>query len=322
MPENSTSVSEPQTTYLIPHTSNLASGKRNLYIGILLAVISAIIWSGNFIVARGISQKIPPITINFFRWLTAFLLLFPFAHKKLRAEKNIVIANWRYFFFVSFTCIVLFNSFVYIAGHYTSAINMALIGTTSSPVFTIVMAAIFLKEQVKPLRILGLIICTAGIVVLLSQGSFERLLAFRFSQGDWWVLSGSLFFAVYNLLVKRIPAGISPLTFLIVFFMLGVSMLLPLYIWEHRVSAPVAWNGQLYAIVLYLGVGTSLLAYLCWNAAIQRIGSARTSLFGNLIPLFSTVEALLILDEKIHLIHLLSGILVIAGLVIANLRKA
>jgi drug/metabolite transporter (DMT)-like permease len=217
---------------------------------------------------------------------------------------------------------VLFNNFIYIAGHHTSAINMALIGTTSSPVFTILMAAVFLNEPVKRLRVLGLIICTAGIIVLLSQGSFARLMAFRFSQGDWWVLAGSLFFSIYNLLVKRSPSGVSPLTFLLTFFAFGSLMLFPLYVWEHQHSAPVIWNAQLYSIVLYLGAGTSLVAYLCWNAAILRIGSARTSLFGNLIPLFSTLEALIILDEKIHFIHLASGILVVAGLVIANLRRA
>lgn len=300
----------------------MPAGKRNLYIGVSLAVVSTIVWSGNFVIARGISGSVPPMSTNFFRWMTATVLLFPFAFKKFLAEKEMVFKNWKYFLAVSFSCILLFNSFIYIAGHHTTAINMALIGTTTSPVFTIVLGAIFFKEHVPLLRIAGLAFCIAGIMVLLSQGSIERLLAFKFSAGDWWVLSGSFFFAVYTLLVKRKPAGVSPLIFLFVFFFLGALMLAPFYLWEQQHSDRIIWDVRLGGIVLYLGLGASLIAYLCWNEAILRIGSSRTALFGNLIPIFSTMEALLILNEKIHVIHIISGALVIIGLVIANSAKA
>jgi drug/metabolite transporter (DMT)-like permease len=67
-----------------------------------------------------------------------------------------------------------------------------------------------------------------------------------------------------------------------------------------------------------LGIGTSVLAFWCWNLAIGKLGAGRTVLFGNLIPIFSTLEAVFILGETITPIHFYSGILVIAGLVIAN----
>lgn len=298
------------------------TGKKNLYIGVSLAVVAAVLWSGNFVIARGFSTKIPPFTINFFRWSSAATLLFPFIIKPLWAEKGIIYKNWKYFFAVSVSCILLFNSFIYIAGHHTSAINMALIGTTTTPIITIVLAVIFFKEKLKPLRIVGLIICIAGILTLLSNGSVSVLMAFRFSQGDWWVLVGAFFFAVYTLLVKKKPAGISSLVFLFVFFFLGAAMLLPFYLWEHSYSEPISWNGQLVSIVAYLGIGTSLISYLCWNAAILRIGPSRTALFGNLIPIFSSFEAVMWLGEKIEYIHLISGVLVITGLVVANMRKS
>jgi drug/metabolite transporter (DMT)-like permease len=298
------------------------TGKRNLYIGVLLAVIATIIWSGNFIIARGISSQMPPFSINFYRWMLGTLFIFPFAIKTFLAEKERVLKHWKYFVFVALTCIVFFNSFVYIAGHYTSAINMALIGTTTSPVFTIMLSAIFLRESVPRLRMAGLAICIFGILVLLSNGSLDHLLAFRFSPGDWWILLGAFFFAVYNVLVKQKPAGISPLNFLFVFFLLGTIMLVPFYAFESIHSHAVVWNARLIGILLFLGLGTSAISYLCWNAAIVRIGSSRTALFGNLIPIFSTLEAVLILHEQVHLIHLVSGTLVITGLVLANSGKA
>jgi drug/metabolite transporter (DMT)-like permease len=73
---------------------------------------------------------------------------------------------------------------------------------------------------------------------------------------------------------------------------------------------------------MYLGFGASVIAFFCWNSAIARIGPVRTALFGNLIPIFSTLEAVWLLGEKITFVHLASGALVITGLVLANLKKA
>jgi drug/metabolite transporter (DMT)-like permease len=298
------------------------SQTKTVYAGIAFAILAAIIWSGNFIVARGVIHQIPPVSLAFFRWLTAAVLMLPLAMKKFNAEKKLVLKHWKYLFWVALTGITLFNTLVYIAGHYSPAINLALIGTTSSPVFAIILAAIFLRERVKLLRILGLAICIVGIVLLLSGGDLNRLINFHFTIGDWWILGAAFCFAIYNTLVRKKPTQISPVNFLLVIFAIGSLLLFPFYIWESYNSAPVIWNLNLILIILYLGLGASVIAYLFWNAAIARLGSARTALFGNLIPVFSTLEAVWILDEQITTIHLISGILVIVGLFIANLRRS
>ncbi len=186
----------------------------------------------------------------------------------------------------------------------------------------IILAAIFLKEKIRPLRLIGLLICISGILLLLSRGSLQKLLGFHFSVGDWWLIAGAFLFAVYNTLVKVKPHGISPLSFLVVIFCAGTLMLLPFFIWENMNSDPVQPTWNLFWIVVYLGLGACVISYLCWNAAIAILGSARTSLFGNLIPVFSTMEAVLILNEKITAVHLISGVIVIAGLVLANIGSS
>lgn len=295
--------------------------KRALYIGISLAVLATIIWSGNFIVARGVIKQIPPISLAFYRWVTATLIMLPLAWKRFQQEKTINFKHCSYFLWTGLTGVTLFNTLVYIAGHHSPAINLALIGTTSSSVFAIILAAIFLREPIKPLRIAGLLLCITGIVILLSRGSWEQLKAFRFSAGDGWVLLGALSFAIYNILVRRKPAGIHPLNFLFTIFASGTLILLPFYLLELTYAEPVTWSFNLVLIILYLSAGASVIAFLCWNVAIARLGAARTALFGNLIPVFSILEAVLILGEELTMVHVLSGILVIAGVVIANLKK-
>jgi drug/metabolite transporter (DMT)-like permease len=299
----------------------MSISNKGIYTGIGLAVLAAIIWSGNFIVARGVIQQIPPVGLAFYRWVTATLIMLPIAWNKFRAEKALIIQHRALLFWTALSGVALFNTLVYIAGHYTPAINLALIGTTSSPVFAIILAAIFLKEAIRPLRIAGLLLCIGGIVLLLSQGSWHRLQTFRFSAGDGWILLAALAFAIYNTLVRRKPAAMHPLNFLFTVFAAGTLLLLPFYLVELAQTPPVQWTTNLVLIILYLGAGTSVIAFLCWNAAIGKLGAARTALFGNLIPVFSTLEAVLILGEKFTMIHLLSGLLVVAGVVIANVKK-
>lgn len=294
--------------------------KKDLFIGVSLAVIATIVWAGNFIISRGVSVLIGPISLAFYRWSLATIIIAPIAWRSFQKEKLIVKKNLKYLLWVALTGITLFNTFVYVAGHYTTAINLALIGTTSSPIFATLLAYLFMKEQVGIFRFTGILVCFSGIILLLSQGSWQKLLSFHFATGDLWILAGGFAFAIYSVLVRKKPAEISSLNFLLVIFFLGTLMLFPFYIAETVYAPKPNWNWQLISSILYLGFGTSVVSFLCWNIALQKLGTGRTVLFGNLIPIFSTIEAVLILGEKITWTHLVSGLLVIVGLIVANLQ--
>jgi drug/metabolite transporter (DMT)-like permease len=296
-----------------------SKGKNNILIGVSLAVLATLIWSGNFIVARGVYKQIPPVSLAFYRWLTASVIISPFAYKYFKNEWPVVKKSWQYFFWISLTGIALFNTFVYIGGHYTSAINLALIGTTSSPIMSVILARIFLKESIGWLKIIGIAICIVGILFLLSKGNFQNLVYFKFTKGDAWVLLAALNFAIYNTLVRKKPAAVSRVNFLFVVFAFGTALLFPFYLGEISYSAPVQWNMDLLFVILYLGAGASVICFLIWNIAIHKLGSGPTALFGNLIPIFSSLEAVIILHEEFTDNHIISMVIVFIGLFIANL---
>jgi drug/metabolite transporter (DMT)-like permease len=296
------------------------SAQKNIYSGIGLAILTTLIWSGNFIIARGVIKDIPPVSLAFYRWLLASVIILPFAFKKFKVEWPFIKRSWHYLFWASLTGVALFNTFVYIGAHYTSAINLSLIGTTSSPVMSIIMARIFLKEQIGWMKLLGLLICITGVLFLLSGGNFQNLLGHKYSKGDLWVLAAAFCFAGYNTLVKKKPASISPVSFLFAAFAFGTIMLFPFYLWEINNSASVTWTIDLFLAILYLGLGASVICFLIWNIAIGKLGAGRTALFGNLIPVFSSIEAVLILNEQFTWIHVVSMIIVFTGIVLANLR--
>lgn len=295
------------------------SSTKNIYTGIGLAVLAAFIWSGNFIVARGVYKQIPPISLSFYRWLIATIILLPFAWKHFLKDWRVIKQSWHYLFWVSLSGITLFNTFVYVGGHYTSAINLALIGTTSSPIMANILARVFLKEKIGWYKIIGIILCITGVLFLLSKGDFRNLLHFQFSEGDLWVLLAAFCFAVYNTLVRKKPVAISAPGFLVTIFGIGTFLLLPFFLGELSYTQPVVWSMNLVWVILYLGLGASVICFWIWNIAIHKLGSGRTALFGNLIPIFSSIEAVVWLNEKFTFNHIISMVVVLTGLMIANL---
>jgi drug/metabolite transporter (DMT)-like permease len=156
---------------------------------------------------------------------------------------------------------------------------------------------------------------------LLSKGNIENLLAFRFTKGDWWILAAAFSFAIYNTTVRKKPGGMHPVNFLFIVFLLGTIILLPFYLSELNKYGGIEINIANLSTILYLGLGASVICFYIWNKAIAALGSGRTALFGNLIPVFASIEAVLFLGEKITSIHFISFILVVSGLVIANVKK-
>jgi drug/metabolite transporter (DMT)-like permease len=289
--------------------------------GIVLAVLATLFWSGNFIVARYSSQSVPPVMLATLRWSCAALLMVPLGAAAFWRQRQLIQQHWPLLLLAAFTGISVFNTLVYVAGHYSEAIMLALIGTTSSPVFSFILARIFLKERIPPQRLAGLLLCIGGILLLLSRGSWQTLLHVRFTKGDWWILGAAFSFAVYNILARKKPAELAPATFLFSTFWIGTLLLLPAaaieYLWQPY-SLSFSW--QLAGIVLYLGLGTSVIAFFCWNKAIVHLGAARAAIFGNLIPIFSSLEAVWLLGEQISWMQVAGLLLVIGGLALANLR--
>lgn len=296
-----------------------STAQKNVLAGICFAVLAALIWSGNFVIARGLYKEIPPIALGFYRWATASVLILPISIKYLLKDFSLLLKSWKIVLIASVTGISMFNTFIYIGSHYTSAINLALIGNTVSPIVSVLLAAIFLNEKISGLKATGIILCVCGILFLLMKGDFKNLLSMQFSAGDGWMVLAALSFSVYTIMARKKPAALSFLGFLSATFITGTILLFPFYLWEAK-QQTFTWNSKLIYSMLYLGLGTSIISFFSWNYSIKQIGASRTALFGNLIPIFSSIEAVIILNEPFTMIHLISMLMVFAGLLLANVQ--
>jgi len=289
---------------------------KQVQFGTLLAIIACIIWSGNFIVSRYSIQLAGPISLAFFRWSIATITMLPFAIQNFQKEKQLFKDNFSYFFWMALVGVALYNTMIYQAGHSTTAINMALFGSIIHPIVATLLAAWIVQEKLNWKSITGIALGIIGIIVLLSKGDLTTLLHLKITTGDLWMIGAGLCFGSYNVFVRKKPIGISNNSFLLVLFAIGTILLCPFAIYEMNYIQPVHFNKQLLFIVLYLGIGNSTIAYLLWNKAIHTLGSAKTALFGTLIPFLSSIEALFILNEQFNIFQIISGGIIICGILI------
>lgn len=298
----------------------MSQAKRTALPGYLLALTATIIWSFNFIVARLLAHDVPPITMSFLRWSTAFIAVLPFGIKHLRRDLPALRQHWRYVCATALLGISLFNAMIYLAGHTTQALNMALIAT-SSPVFIVILSRIFLGEPITHRRAAGVLLAVCGVVVLVTRGDLAALTRLTFASGDLWMLAAALTFAAYSVLARRRPPTIAPLSFLTATFGIGLVGILPMLPVEYALGYHLTGITPLIiGCVLYMGVGASLISFFCWNGAVERIGPVKAALVYYSLPLFSGMEALLLLGEAATLAHLAGGILVVGGILTATME--
>jgi len=291
-----------------------------LFLGYLCAIGATIFWSGNFIVARELNQSVPPISLAFWRWLVAVIVLFPFAFRSLVTEWAILKKSLAYLSVTAFLGVTVFNTLLYFGGQTTTAINLSLISITS-PIFIVIYARLFLSEALTLYKVTGIILVVAGVVWLITHGNPSSLLSLTFVIGDLWMLVGAIVFAIYSILIIKKPAQISIWAFQLSTFMLGLVFLLPFFVWEHLLVTQAIFDaGAIYSI-LYLGVFASLFAFVLWHQSILIIGVSKAGITYYTLPLFSGVLAWFLLDENIGMVHFTSGVLIVSGILMANYEQ-
>lgn len=282
----------------------------------LLLAIAPLCWAGNIVIARGVVDLIPPVTLAFWRWTIAFLLLWPFAYSHARRDWALFTRHWKIMVFLSLVGISGFPTLLYIAVHTTTAINGALIQTTM-PAVIILITLVAFKEKVTRLQSLGVGLCILGAGLVVLRGRFATILDLSFVKGDLLMLAAVLLYALYSAFLQRRPS-IHPLSFLVYTFALGALGLLPLYLWEMRYSPAFALTVEVAASVLYVAAFPSIVAFFCWNRGVELIGANRAGLFINFIPLFASIMAIIWLGESLRAFHLAGMLLIFSGMVLFN----
>ncbi len=285
--------------------------------GLVLAVL---FWAGNAIVARGVVDQVPPMALSFYRWLTALIVILPFAFRGVKKDQYHIRNNIGSLFILSLPSVAIYNSVLYLGAMYTTATNIALMAA-AMPAMTLGFAWVINMQAPRLLQSLGILISLVGVVVIIAQGSLVNLAGLQFNPGDLLILISIASWALYSVLLKKKSFPISPLSFLTMIIVLGLLCILPFYLWELFVRKGFEVNGPIVGVFIYLGIGPSILSYICWNHGVKTFGSAAASVFMYLIPVFTSVIAYLVLDERLFAYHLSGGGFILLGLILSSRKQ-
>lgn len=286
----------------------------------LLLVAAPLCWAGNFVVARYLHQQVSPVGFNLWRWVVALAALLPFTLPAVRRQWPLLWRHWRLVLGLAATGVVLFQCLLYLALQHTEVVNAALIVTTM-PAVIVLFSWLFYRERIVPRQAVGIAVSLLGTTVLICRGDPSLLLGLELNRGDAWMLVAVPNWALYSVLLRRVPRAIEGPALLTATAGCGLLLLLPAWLWELAAGGQFQFNGQTVAGVVFVGLFASVIAYACWNYGVARVGPNRAGVFMHLVPVFSAVLAVTLLGERLHLFHVLGVTLVFTGIVLTTRRR-
>jgi drug/metabolite transporter (DMT)-like permease len=286
-------------------------------LALLLLAVPPLLWSTNTIMGKALSATLPPVGWAFWRWAVATMVLLPVAGPALWTHRQTVLRHWKLMVAYGVAGVAIYNAFVYVALHTTTATNAAVLNS-AVPVFIPIIAFFVTRERIRAPQAAGIAVSLAGVIWIVARGDLGNLAALRFTTGDLWVIAANLDWALYSVILRWRPKDLPPLPLLLCTTLVGMLALLPFYVVEHLSGAPVPFTPLALIVILYIGIGPSVLSYIAWNGNVARFGATVTGLSLHLMPVFTPLLATLLLDERIHLYHAVGIALVLGGIAIAT----
>tara|TARA_B100000029_G_scaffold512062_1_gene607721 strand:- start:20 stop:913 length:894 start_codon:yes stop_codon:yes gene_type:complete len=296
----------------------LFSNNKFAYIFLICATL---FWSGNFIVGKAASFfEIPPFTLNFYRWTFAWLILAPFTIPEIIKKKNYILKNKWLIIVLGITSITIFNSIVYYSLNFTQVISGVLMISTI-PVMIIIFCWLFNIEKTNSYQILGLAFSLLGVFVIITKANLSVLLNLNFNKGDLWIVVAMFSWAMYSALLRKKKFELSQLSLLQTIITAGLFFLLPAYLIEVSLGYKANINLPFVLTLSYVVIFPGLASFIFWIKGISLIGSNRSGIFLHLMPIFSTVLAIIIFKEKFMNYHLIGAILIIIGIMLSSKKN-
>ncbi|MDX9795873.1 MAG: DMT family transporter [Sulfurimonadaceae bacterium] len=287
----------------------------------ILLALCVLFWSSNFILGRYLHEEFEPITLAFYRWLGVFIAVLPFFILYFNAILTVIKKEWLLILLLAFFSIVCFNTLLYFGLEKTTATNALLINSIF-PMLVLFLSLFILKTTITNNQIVGIILSTLGVLFIVFKADFSQIGKFELNRGDVYIMSATLTWALYSVLLKYKKIPLNPTQFFTTMVVVGFMILLPIYIYSTQsLEADIVLVHKHYDIILFMVIFPSILSFLFWNKGILEIGAEKTGQFTHLMPIFGTILAFLFLDERILFYHFIGMIFIFVGIYLSQFYK-
>lgn len=284
----------------------------------LMMILATFFWAGAFIAAKLGVYELSPVLLTFLRMGVAAVLIFPYMKWKMGDKWKIQKSELKHFLLAAVVGMIGYHMFFFTALKYTTASKASMINATN-PLMTAVLAGLFMGERLTPKKIAMLFLALFGVSTIILSGDVKTLLSMQFDKGDLIMITGTLMWAIYGILVKRAVKDIPPIKLATYSFIFSALITAPFAAFDFVGSNAISVGAGPYLAVVYMAVFPTVLGYSIQQIAISKIGPSKASLFINLVPILSTILAVIFLKEKIAPYHLIGATLIIIAVIIYNL---
>ena len=290
---------------------------------LLVLTVPPLMWASNAIVGRMAAGTIPPLTLNFLRWVVALAVLLPFIFTQLKVDWSLGRQHWKLFAVTGFLSTTCYNALQYLALITSSPINIALI-TAAGPIFTLLVGRAFFSAHIGRAAALGAVLSILGVAWVLLRGEIQNLTHVAFVSGDLFMLFAIGLWSVYTWLLRERPKAMSGYSVLALQMIWGLAFAVPMVLAEVLWGGypSVQWDAHALGMVVYVALGPALLAYICWQRAVALTGSQLPMFFLNLTPVFAAILAVMLLGEFPKSYHYIGLALIVLGIVLSNRDEA
>ncbi len=294
---------------------------KSFYFAFVLLIASSLFWSGNFFTGKIASlYDLTPFKLSFLRWALAFLLLLPFTFRKIILDFSKYKKNLPYLIITSILGVTIFNSFTYLSLQTSMVINSSIMASIT-PLLIILFSWLIFKTQTYFMQFFGIILSIIGVLLIISKANLNNLINLDFTIGDLWMLTAVFSWGLYSVLLKKIDSTLSQLATLEVMIFIGLIFISPFYILESLNNSFLPKDTNEILMITYVAIFASITSFFAWNKGVSIVGANKASLFLHLIPVFSSMWAILFLDEKFSFFHLLGTVFIIFGIVLSNVKR-
>ena len=273
--------------------------------------------ASNLVVARGGVEFVPPISLAFWRWTVVVLILLPFTYLLLIKNLKLIKKEFKKLFFLGAMGCGVCGAFPFLAGETTTVTNMGII-YTSSPIFIILISAIFFNEKVNFIKIIGLVSCLIGVFAIIIKGDLNLLLNLSFTIGDLWMLAASIGWALYSiyLFYWKSELPIFQRFTLVAFF--GAVSLFPFYIIEEIAVQRTLFNSQFFLWVVFAAISPGIIAFTLYTQVQKSLGASLTGFTLYIFTIYAAIYGFIFFDEKLEFFHYIGTVLVFFGVYLAK----
>ena len=284
--------------------------------GIGLLLIATILWAGNYISGRYLGDALPPTLLNTVRWAISTVILVGILIAK--GKKLPLLSKWKELSILGFTGIFAFSTLTYLALGSISASQAGMI-SGGIPIAILLFTPYILKEKIQLKEWLGAFISIVGVIILF-QGKTDISSSQSSLIGNSAVVLSCLMWGIYTVLGKRFGKEMDPLTMTAGAAFYGTIFSAISCVGTVDVSliqmTPIAW-----ICLAYVSTFASVFAFLAWNIGVKIIGASKAAPYINMLPVWTIVLGIMILNEQISWISWIGGIITIVGAVLASLKQ-